>query len=79
LGIATRHLSTDRFLKRREAIALVRYAGLQKSSPDYCTFIPKGDMSSWTGMVLEFLDGLGRISRLFALRGGLILACVKRG
>jgi hypothetical protein len=29
--------------------------------------------------VLECRDGLGRISRLFALRGGLIFACVKGG
>jgi hypothetical protein len=49
------------------------------SSLDYWTFIPKGDMSAWTGMVLEFLDGQGRISRLGALRGGLILTCVKGG
>jgi SAM-dependent methyltransferase len=77
LGIATRHLSTDRFLKRREAIGLVQSAGLQVSSLDYWTFIPKGDMPAWTGVVLEFLDRLGRFCRLGALRGGLILTGVK--
>jgi 2-polyprenyl-6-hydroxyphenyl methylase/3-demethylubiquinone-9 3-methyltransferase len=79
LGIATRHLSTDRFLKRQEAIALVRSAGLRVSSLDYWTFIPKGDMPAWTGVVLEFLDRMGRICRLGALRGGLVLTCVKGG
>jgi SAM-dependent methyltransferase len=79
LGIATRHLSTERFLKRREAIALMQSAGLQVSSLDYWTFIPKGDMPSWTGVVLEFLDGLGRVCRLGALRGGLILTGIKGG
>ena len=79
LGIATRHLSTDRFLKRREAIALMRSADLQVSRLDYWTFIPKGDMPAWTGVVLEFLDRVGRICRLAALRGGLILTGVKDG
>jgi 2-polyprenyl-6-hydroxyphenyl methylase/3-demethylubiquinone-9 3-methyltransferase len=78
-GIATRHLSTDRFLKRREAITLLRSAGLQVGGLDYWTFIPKGDMPSWTSVVLEFLDGLGRLCRIAALRGGLILTGVKSG
>ena len=79
LGIATRHLSTDRFLKRQEAVALVESAGLQVSNLDYWTFIPKGDMPAWTGVVLEFLDRLGRVCMLGALRGGLILTGVKGG
>ena len=79
LGIATRHLSTDRFLKRREAIDLLRSAHLQVNSPDYWTFIPKGDMPGWTGLMLEFLDRLAHIARLGTLRGGLILTGVKGG
>jgi 2-polyprenyl-6-hydroxyphenyl methylase/3-demethylubiquinone-9 3-methyltransferase len=77
LGIATRHLSTDRFLKRREAIELLQYSGLRLESWDYWTFIPKGDMPAWSGAALEFFDRLGRFCRLGVLRGGLILTGVK--
>jgi SAM-dependent methyltransferase len=77
LGIATRHLSTDRFLKRREAIELLQCTGLRLESWDYWTFIPKGDMPAWSGAALEFLDRLGRFCRLGVLRGGLILTGVK--
>jgi SAM-dependent methyltransferase len=79
LGIATRHLSTDRFLKRREAIDLLESAGLHLKSFDYWTFIPKGDMPGWAGAALAFLDRVGRFCRFGAMRGGLILTGVKAG
>jgi 2-polyprenyl-6-hydroxyphenyl methylase/3-demethylubiquinone-9 3-methyltransferase len=77
LGIATRHLSTDQFLKKREAMELLQSAGLRLESWDYWTFIPKGDMPAWSGAALEFLDRVGRFCRLGVLRGGLILTGVK--
>ena len=43
LGCSTRHLSTDRFLDRREAINLLQFAGLRLTGWDFWTFIPKGD------------------------------------
>jgi hypothetical protein len=73
LGWSTRHLSTDRFLGRREAISLLQLAGLRLTGWDFWTFIPKGDMPRWTCVILEVLDRVGRICRLGACRGGLIL------
>jgi len=44
LGWSTRHLSTDRFLDRREAISLLQFVGLRLIGWDFWTFIPKGDI-----------------------------------
>jgi 2-polyprenyl-6-hydroxyphenyl methylase/3-demethylubiquinone-9 3-methyltransferase len=77
LGCSTRHLSTDRFLDRREAISLWQFAGLRLTGWDFWTFIPKGDMPRWTGVMLELLDRMGRIRRLGACRGGLILTATR--
>ena len=73
LGWSTRHLSTDRFLGRREAISLLQFGGLRLTGWDFWTFIPKADMPRWTGAILEVLDRVGRICRLGICRGGLIL------
>ena len=77
LGCSTRHLSTDRFLDRREAISLLQFAGLRLIGWDFWTFIPKGDMPRWTCVILEVLDRVGRICRLGACRGGLILTATR--
>jgi 2-polyprenyl-6-hydroxyphenyl methylase/3-demethylubiquinone-9 3-methyltransferase len=77
LGIPTRHLSTDCFFTLRQAIGLLRSAGLRVVGRDYWTFIPKGDMPGWAGAILETLDLLGRICGLGACRGGLVLTAVK--
>jgi SAM-dependent methyltransferase len=77
LRCSTRHLSTDRFLDRREAIGLLQFAGLRPIDWDFWTFIPKGDMPRWTGVILEGLDRVGRICRLDACRGGLILTATR--
>lgn len=77
LGSSTRHLSTDCFLSCREAIGLLRSAGLRLIGRDYWTFIPKADMPGWTGVILEAVDRLGRVCRLGACRGGLIFAAVR--
>jgi 2-polyprenyl-6-hydroxyphenyl methylase/3-demethylubiquinone-9 3-methyltransferase len=77
LGCSIRHLSTDRFLDRREAISLLQLAGLRLIGWDFWTFIPKGDIPRWTGVILEVLDRVGRICRLGACRGGLILTATR--
>ena len=77
LGCSTHHLSTDRFLDRREAITLLQFAGLRPIAWDFWTFIPKGDMPRWTGLILEVLDRVGRVSRLGICRGGLVLTATK--
>jgi hypothetical protein len=56
-----------------DAIALLQFAGLRLVGCDFWTFIPKGDMSHWTGLMLGVLDRVGRICRLGACRGGLVL------
>jgi hypothetical protein len=48
-------------------------SGLRPIGWDFWTFIPKGDMPRWTCVILEVLDRMGRICRLGACRGGLIL------
>src|SRR5437667_10663165 len=68
-GWSTRHLCTDRFLDRREAVSLLQFAGLRLIGWDFWTFIPKGDMPRWTCVILEVLDRVGRICRLGACRG----------
>ena len=77
LGRSIHHLSTDWFLNNREIASLLQSVGLRLIDRDYWTFIPKGDMPRWTGVVLEALDRLGRVCRLGAFRGGLIFAAVR--
>jgi 2-polyprenyl-6-hydroxyphenyl methylase/3-demethylubiquinone-9 3-methyltransferase len=73
LGCSIRHLSTDRFLNRREGISLLQFAGLRVIGWDFWTFIPKADMPRGIGVILEVLDRVGRICRLGACRVGIIL------
>ena len=77
LGVPTHHLSTDSFLTRREFTFLSRSVGLCHLDYSYWTFIPKGDMPSWTAAMLEILDRLGRLCRIGVWRGGLILSASK--
>jgi SAM-dependent methyltransferase len=77
LGCSTRYLSTDRFLDRREAISLMQFSGLRVIGWDFWTFIPKADMPRWIAVILEVVDSLGRICRLGACRGGLILTATR--
>ncbi len=79
LGIATRHLSTDRFLARREAITLLGDAGLTLRNWGYWTFVPKGDMPRWVSLILSASDWLGRVWQIGRLRGGLTVCATKRG
>lgn len=71
LGLATKHLSTDRFVTWSELAALLRQAGFARLEHGPWTFIPKGDMPRPVGVLLEALDAAGRRLRLHAFRGGL--------
>ena len=62
---------------RREVISFVRFAGLRLIGWDYWTFIPKGDVPRWTCVILEVLDRVGRMCRLGACPGGLILTATR--
>jgi 2-polyprenyl-6-hydroxyphenyl methylase/3-demethylubiquinone-9 3-methyltransferase len=77
LGIQTQHLSTDRFLDGQECVSLLQSAGLRLATRQFWTFIPRADMPRWSGVLLQALDGLGRVCRLSILRGGLMLTGLK--
>ena len=71
LGLETKHLSTDRLLKRDEIVRLLAEAGFSRIQVGYWTFIPKGDMPSILGFFLQGLDAIARSFRINSLRGGL--------
>jgi ubiquinone/menaquinone biosynthesis C-methylase UbiE len=70
-GLETKHLSTDKFLKRDELVRLLTVSGFRRIQVGYWTFIPKGDMPPVLGLVCQGLDMVGRILRINSLRGGL--------
>ena len=74
-GISTGHLTTDSFLTRSNSSVIV----CQPCSLDYSywTFIPKGEVLRWMSSTLGPLDRLGRLRRIIAWRGGLILSAAK--
>ncbi|HVF91086.1 MAG TPA: methyltransferase domain-containing protein [Blastocatellia bacterium] len=71
LGLETKHLSTDKFLRRDELVRLLTEAGFCRIEVGYWTFIPRGDMPPVLGLICQGLDALGRILRIDSLRGGL--------
>lgn len=71
LGLETRHLSTDRFLKRDELARLLAEAGFHRIEIGCWTFIPRADMPSVLGLICQGLDVIGRVLRISSLRGGL--------
>jgi 2-polyprenyl-6-hydroxyphenyl methylase/3-demethylubiquinone-9 3-methyltransferase len=77
LGIATKHLSSDRMLTHTEFLALLAGAGFRHSRSVPWTFIPKGDMPAAAALLLTALDAIGRRARLDSLRGGLSLCAWK--
>ena len=79
LGIPTRHLSTDRFLARREAATLLAGAGLTVRNWGYWTFVRKADMPRWVSLILSASDWLGHVWQIGWLRGGLSVCATKRG
>ncbi|HYP28555.1 MAG TPA: methyltransferase domain-containing protein [Blastocatellia bacterium] len=71
LGLETKHLSTDKFLKRDELLRLASEAGFRRIEVGHWTFIPKGDMPPALGLICQGLDLAGRVFRINSLRGGL--------
>jgi ubiquinone/menaquinone biosynthesis C-methylase UbiE len=77
LGLATKHLSSDRLLTLGEISALLDDVGFRRSRLATWTFIPKGDMPVTIALLLAVLDVAGRHARLDSLRGGLSLCAWK--
>jgi 2-polyprenyl-6-hydroxyphenyl methylase/3-demethylubiquinone-9 3-methyltransferase len=78
LGLATKHLSTDRILRRDEFSALLDQAGFRDIRFAPWTFIPKGDVPALVALLLTVLDAVGRHTRFDSLRGGLSLCAWKQ-
>ena len=70
-GLETRHLSSDRFLKRDELTSLLTESGFSRVEVGCWTFIPKGDMPTTLAAICQGLDRVGKLLRIAALRGGL--------
>lgn len=77
LRMDTKHLSTDKFLKRQEMVELLEESGFRRLNVGYWTFIPKGDMPSVLGALLSGLDRVGKLFRAPSLRGGLLVCAWK--
>jgi ubiquinone/menaquinone biosynthesis C-methylase UbiE len=77
LGLHTRHLSTDRFMRHEEWRALLLAANLQAIDVGSWRFVPAGDMPAWAAAMMRLLDRLGRLLRMPALRGGIYVKGVK--
>jgi len=77
MGISTKHLTTDRLLTHREIKTLLSEAGFVNITLEYWTFIPRGDISSYWGVILTLLDRIGCGLRLAKLRGGLAVKAEK--
>jgi SAM-dependent methyltransferase len=74
LGLATKHLSTDRFFGRRDLQRRLALAGFRQVDLGSWTFIPRGDMPPLAGALFQTLGSLG----VPGLRGGL-WACAWKG
>lgn len=77
LGLATRHLSTDRFLGKTELTALLNDSGMSIDHLLPWTFIPRGDMPKRWASLLQLIDGLGRMTGITCLRGGIAFRAIK--
>jgi ubiquinone/menaquinone biosynthesis C-methylase UbiE len=77
LRLATRHLSTDRFVSGSEWRALLREAGLRPLTIGYWRFVPAGDMPRWAAAMMSGLDRVGGALRISALRGGCYAKAIK--
>lgn len=77
LGLETKHLSTDKFLRHDELIHLLTESGFCRIQVGYWTFIPKGDMPSIVAFICEGMDIIGRIFRIDSLRGGMWMCAWK--
>jgi len=74
LRLATRHLSTDRFLTAAELARLAAGAGLAVGAVETWPFVPRGDMPRLWAALFSALDPLAARLGVAGLRGGLALA-----
>jgi SAM-dependent methyltransferase len=79
LGLATTHLSSDRFVGAAEFRQLLREAGLCPETLGHWTFIPRGDLPPCLAPLLALGDWFGKQLRIPRLRGGLCCRAVKSG
>jgi len=77
LRLAVKHLSSDCFVTLKEMGDFLRAAEFTLQRFEYWRFIPKGDMPSWVGCMLEVADRLGKYCGISWLRGGLVVAATK--
>jgi SAM-dependent methyltransferase len=77
LGLATRHLSSDRFVRGSEWRALLREARLDLLTIGYWRFVPSGDMPRWAAAMMSGVDRIGAVLCISALRGGCYVKAVK--
>jgi len=72
LGYETRHLSSDRPVTARWLESLLERAGFSEAVLRAWSFVPRGDISDRAGRLLQASDGLGRLTGIRALRGGIL-------
>ena len=77
LGLPTRHLSSDRFLRRAELRARLPAAGLRLRRLQGWSFIPRGDMPAGWAWLMTLADACGRWLGFDGWRGGLAVLAVK--
>jgi len=77
LGVATRHLSTDRFVSFAGWRALLGEAGLTPVKIGSWRFVPAGDMPGWASLTMQVLDRVGAALCVSGLRGGCYVRAVK--
>jgi ubiquinone/menaquinone biosynthesis C-methylase UbiE len=77
LALATTRLSTDRFVGAAEARQLLAQAGFTRIRIAHWSFVPHGDMPPMWGHAMRLLDGVGRITGIGRLRGGLLFHAVR--
>lgn len=73
LGVATRHLSTDRRPDPKAARRALRIAGFE-TEIRYWRFVPEGDLPPTLGRICRGLESLGGLIEAPTLRSGLVLA-----
>ncbi|MFZ0389276.1 MAG: class I SAM-dependent methyltransferase [Calditrichia bacterium] len=76
LKYATRHLSTDRFIGKREGRDLLQRAGFLPEIR-YWRFIPSGDMTRTANVFCKVAQFTGRALKWSVLQGGLLLTGTK--
>jgi 2-polyprenyl-6-hydroxyphenyl methylase/3-demethylubiquinone-9 3-methyltransferase len=79
LGFRTRHLSTDRFCSAAEMVDLLADIGFSPIETFSWTFVPKGDLPSFVGVLLEVIAKMGELLGVASLRGGLGVCACKGG